>query len=73
MDYTKKFQQLADAAIERGAAVMPEDLDAILAGGGVALERRCYKDHAAGDVMPTSLAYAPMFCIRTMRCIMHSR
>jgi hypothetical protein len=35
MTYTKKFQQLADAAIERVAVVMPEDLDAILAAGGV--------------------------------------
>ena len=47
MTYTKKFQQLADAAIERVAVVMPEDLDAILAAGGVALDIRDKEEHDA--------------------------
>ena len=50
MTYTKKFQQLADAAIERVAVVMPEDLDAILAAGGVALDIRDKEEHDADHI-----------------------
>jgi rhodanese-related sulfurtransferase len=45
MAYTKKFQQLADAAIASVTAVMPEDLDAFLSAGGVALDIRDKEEH----------------------------
>jgi rhodanese-related sulfurtransferase len=45
MAYTKKFQQLADAAIASVTAVMPEDLDAFLTAGGVALDIRDKEEH----------------------------
>lgn len=45
MAYTKKFQQLADAAIASVTEVMPEDLDAFLTAGGVALDIRDKEEH----------------------------
>ena len=50
MAYTKKFQQLADAAIESVTAVMPEDLEAFLIAGGVALDIRDKEEHDVNHI-----------------------
>jgi phage shock protein E len=45
MAYTEKFQQLADIAIARVAAVQPEHVLDTLAAGGVALDIRDKEEH----------------------------
>ena len=54
MAYTEKFQGLADAALASVAHVQPEEVDARLAGGAVALDIRDKEehdqDHIAGAV-----------------------
>lgn len=54
MAYTLKFQALADAAQNRVAGVLPEDVDALLRSGAVALDIRDKEEHDAGHI-PGSL------------------
>lgn len=54
MAYTQKFQALADAAQNRVAGVLPEDVDALLRSGAVALDIRDKEEHDAGHI-PGSL------------------
>lgn len=54
MAYTSKFQALADAAQNRVAGVLPEDVDALLRSGAVALDIRDKEEHDAGHI-PGSL------------------
>ena len=54
MAYTEKFQKLADAARARVEQVMPQDLNALLAKGAVALDIRDKEEHDAGHI-PGSL------------------
>jgi rhodanese-related sulfurtransferase len=54
MAYTQKFQALADAAQNRVAGVPPEDVDALLRSGAVALDIRDKEEHDAGHI-PGSL------------------
>ena len=46
MDYTSKFQQMADAARARVEAVNPDDVAALLKAGAVALDIRDPDEHA---------------------------
>ena len=54
MAYTKKFQQLADAARARVVSVSPDDVDALVAAGAIALDIRDKDehdvDHIAGSI-----------------------
>jgi len=54
MAYTEKFQQLADAAISRVNGVLPEQVNNLIAAGGIALDIRDKEehdvDHIAGSV-----------------------
>jgi phage shock protein E len=52
--YTQKFQALADAAQSRVDGVQPEDVDALLVAGAVALDIRDKEEHDAGHI-PGSL------------------
>ena len=54
MAYTLKFQALADAAQDCVAGVLPEDVDALLRSGAVALDIRDKEEHDAGHI-PGSL------------------
>lgn len=54
MAYTEKFQKLADAARARVEQVMPQDVNALLAKGAVALDIRDKEEHDAGHI-PGSL------------------
>ncbi len=54
MAYTQKFQALADAAQSRVDGVQPEDVDALLVAGAVALDIRDKEEHDAGHI-PGSL------------------
>lgn len=54
MAYTLKFQALADAAQNRVAGVLPEDVEALLRSGAVALDIRDKEEHDAGHI-PGSL------------------
>lgn len=54
MAYTQKFQTLADAAQSRVSGVQPEDVDALLQSGAVALDIRDKEEHDAGHI-PGSL------------------
>lgn len=54
MAYTQKFQTLADTARSRVASVQPEDVDALLQSGAVALDIRDKEEHDAGHI-PGSL------------------
>ncbi len=47
MDYTSKFQVLADAARSRVAEVLPVQVDALLAAGAIALDIRDKEEHDA--------------------------
>ena len=47
MAYTEKFQQLADVAISRVAAVQPEEVNQLIASGGIALDIRDKEEHDA--------------------------
>jgi rhodanese-related sulfurtransferase len=54
MAYTKKFQDLADAAQARVDGVLPQDVDALVAAGAVVLDIRDQEEHDAGHI-PGSL------------------
>jgi len=54
MAYSQKFQALADAAQSRVDGVRPEEVDALLAAGAVALDIRDKEEHDAGHI-PGSL------------------
>jgi rhodanese-related sulfurtransferase len=50
MAYTQKFQALADAAQNRVASVQPDDVDALVRSGAVALDIRDKEEHEAGHI-----------------------
>lgn len=50
MAYTEKFQNLADLARSRVKDVSPEDVDALLAQGAVALDIRDKEEHDADHI-----------------------
>ncbi len=50
MAYTEKFQHLADVACTQVQGVDPQDVDALLAHGAVALDIRDPDEHAAGHI-----------------------
>lgn len=50
MDYTSKFQTMADAARARVEEVAAEDVAALMAGGAVALDIRDPDEHANGHI-----------------------
>ena len=50
MAYTEKFQNLADAARARVEEVLPEEVDALLAAGAVALDIRDKEEHDADHI-----------------------
>lgn len=54
MAYTEKFQKLADAARGRVQGVLPQDVDALLTHGAIALDIRDKEEHDA-DHIPGSL------------------
>ena len=45
MNYTKKFQALADAARSQVGEVLPNDVDRLLAEGAIALDIRDKEEH----------------------------
>ncbi len=47
MAYTEKFQKLADVAISRVTAVQPEEVNQLIASGGIALDIRDKEEHDA--------------------------
>jgi phage shock protein E len=50
MAYTEKFQKLADAARSRVDEVLPEQVDALLAAGAIALDIRDKEEHDADHI-----------------------
>lgn len=50
MAYTAKFQQLADAARSRVSAVVPSEVDALMAAGAIALDIRDKEEHDADHI-----------------------
>ena len=50
MDYTSKFQTMADAARARVEEVAPEAVDGLIAQGAVALDIRDPDEHANGHI-----------------------
>ena len=50
MAYTEKFQNLADAARSRVDEVLPEQVDALLAAGALALDIRDKDEHDADHI-----------------------
>ena len=50
MAYTEKFQTMADAARAAVTEVQPEDVDALIAKGAIALDIRDPDEHAAGHI-----------------------
>jgi phage shock protein E len=50
MAYTEKFQSLADAAMSRVAAVAPDQVDALMRDGAVALDIRDKEEHDADHI-----------------------
>jgi phage shock protein E len=50
MIYSTKFQQLADAARSRIKEVAPEEVDALMASGAIALDIRDPEEHAADHI-----------------------
>lgn len=50
MAYTEKFQALADAAQARVDGVAPQDVDALVAAGAIALDIRDKEEHDAGHI-----------------------
>ena len=50
MNYTSKFQAMADAARARVQEVAPTDVDDLLANGAIALDIRDPDEHAAGHI-----------------------
>jgi len=45
MAYTEKFQQFADAARTRVVEVAPDEVDALVAAGAIALDIRDKEEH----------------------------
>lgn len=54
MAYTTKFQTLADQAMSQVEGVQPDQVDALLADGAIALDIRDKEEHDAGHI-PGSL------------------
>ncbi len=54
MAYTQKFQALADTAQSRVEGVRPEEVDALMKAGAVALDIRDKEEHDSGHI-PGSL------------------
>lgn len=50
MAYSKKFQALADAARSRVQEVLPEQVDALVAGGALLLDIRDKEEHDADHI-----------------------
>lgn len=50
MSYTQKFQALADAARGRVEGVAPDQVDALMQSGAVALDIRDREEHEAGHI-----------------------
>lgn len=50
MTYTKKFQELADDACTHVEGVLPEEIDALLAQGAIALDIRDKEEHDADHI-----------------------
>ena len=50
MAYTEKFQQLADAARTRVVEVAPDQVDALVAAGAIALDIRDKEEHDADHI-----------------------
>ncbi len=50
MAYSEKFQQLADDAQSQVDGVRPEDVDALIADGAIALDIRDKEEHDAGHI-----------------------
>jgi phage shock protein E len=50
MAYTNKFQALADAAMSRVAAVAPDQVDALMREGAIALDIRDKEEHDADHI-----------------------
>lgn len=50
MAYTEKFQQLADAARTRVVEVAPNQVDALMAAGAIALDIRDKEEHDADHI-----------------------
>jgi rhodanese-related sulfurtransferase len=50
MAYTAKFQALADKAMSQVKGVAPEDVDALIAKGTIALDIRDKEEHDAGHI-----------------------
>lgn len=50
MSYTEKFQALADAARGRVEGVAPDQVDALMQSGAVALDIRDREEHEAGHI-----------------------
>ena len=50
MDYTSKFQTMADAARARVDEVAPSEVEALMASGAVALDIRDPDEHANGHI-----------------------
>lgn len=50
MAYTQKFQAMADAARTKAGSVAPEEVDALLNSGAVALDIRDKEEHDAGHI-----------------------
>lgn len=50
MTYTEKFQTLADHAMSQVQGVSPEQVDAMLAKGAIALDIRDKEEHDAGHI-----------------------
>ncbi|NVK31836.1 MAG: rhodanese-like domain-containing protein [Gammaproteobacteria bacterium] len=50
MQYTNKFQAMADAARARVQSVQASDVDSLMADGAIALDIRDPDEHAAGHI-----------------------
>jgi rhodanese-related sulfurtransferase len=50
MNYTDKFQSMADEALARVAKVAPEDVDQLHEAGAILLDIRDPDEHAAGHI-----------------------
>ena len=50
MAYTQKFQDLADAAQRRVEGIAPEDVDALITDGAIALDIRDKEEHEADHI-----------------------
>ncbi|WP_152551498.1 rhodanese-like domain-containing protein [Polycyclovorans algicola] len=68
MAYTQKFQQLADAARSRVEEVSPEQVDALIAGGAVALDIRDKEEHDADHIAGSLHVSRGKLDLRLMSC-----